>query len=106
MSSVSIRIRSDSRIRCRECTKPRAETANRSTLQPPLPSSRDRTTLGALPMEGRSNDEYAKARADYRRGRGGRLDRERHDHRDWDADAVRPRAPDNPARIEGPDSRR
>src|SRR5713101_3361561 len=29
--SVSIRIRSASRNRCRECTKPRAETANRST---------------------------------------------------------------------------
>src|SRR5260370_9388496 len=52
MSSVSIRIRSASRNRCRECTKPRAETANRSTLRLPLPSSRDRTTLGALPMEG------------------------------------------------------
>src|SRR5260370_10286124 len=52
MSSVSIRIRSASRNRCRECTKPRAETANRSTLQLPLPSSRDRTTLGALPTEG------------------------------------------------------
>src|SRR5260370_9518718 len=75
--SVSIRIRSASRNRCRECTKPRAETANRSTLRRPLPSSRDRTTLAALPMEGRSNDEYGKARAHYRRWWWGRLDQER-----------------------------